>query len=147
MSNPDKISGKDILDYTKYRIRHLKLEKEKVPFVIKPELRERVIKKLNAKIFELSQLRTFICNRDFNNIINYEKDKGDYLESEKIKHLRGIFLKQRENHSEREAQNLNCSKNHADELVGLIQQTSLRAEGKTSPHTIKEDVSKEVKGE
>lgn len=88
MSNPKSINGEDLLDYLKYRVRHLRLEMEKIPFTIEPNLREGVFKKLSAKIYELNKLKHFILGKNFSKVINYEKEKGDYLDKIKIEYLK-----------------------------------------------------------
>lgn len=78
---------KDVLNWANIRREHLRLEKQKVPFTIKEELRERVIRKLEAKIEELSQLIK-VLNGDIKSSSKFEWEKVQYLKSKKIEKLK-----------------------------------------------------------
>ena len=72
---------KDMRVYLVYRIKHLYLELQKVPFVIEEQNRESAIKTLKSRIKELELTRNVLDG----NI----KEKAKY-EFEKVKHLKAL---------------------------------------------------------
>jgi hypothetical protein len=81
---------KQLLEYLKFRVWHLRCEKQKIPFVLPARKRSRAIEKLAAKMSELDRLRGFIQRGNFKGTIEYEKSKAEYLESKKIEILKKL---------------------------------------------------------
>lgn len=81
------ITKEDIMEYLKWRVIHLNLERQKVPYTHKPKLRHIVMTKLKCKMDELNKLKDFL-NRDFKGITEFEKNKVDYLNKKKIEILK-----------------------------------------------------------
>lgn len=82
------IEKKDIIAYLHFRIEHLELEAQKVRFVVKPQLRNRVYRKLKAKIEELRRVLEVIKS-SVKKASKYEYDKVKYLNVKKVEMLRG----------------------------------------------------------
>lgn len=80
-------SFKDIFAYLKFRIEHLRLEQQKVKFVIKDELRESVYKKFEAKINELEKTLQ-ILNGNIKAASKFEYSKVQYLKNKKVEMIK-----------------------------------------------------------
>mgnify|MGYP001561844611 CR=1 FL=1 len=94
MTNPEKITGLDILEYIKWKELHLRLEQQKIPFTQKdPKKREPAIKKLRAKRYELTMLKRTLSEFDLHKSIQFEKEKVGYLTTQKIRKLKEISRK------------------------------------------------------
>jgi len=82
-------SIKDVQCWVRFRKEHLLLERQKVPFVIKEELRDRVRRKLLAKIQELEKLAQ-VLDHDIKSASKYEHEKVAYLRDRKIEALKEV---------------------------------------------------------
>lgn len=77
-------------DYLKYRRIHLRLERQKVPFLKIPvNKREQSIRKLRARESELTHLIKFVHEKGLAEAAAYEKSKSEYLTKMKIAILKG----------------------------------------------------------
>lgn len=77
------------MEYLKHRWEHINLERQKVPFTIEEEKRERAIRKLSTRMSEIKRIKRAIDDLDRH--IEYEKGKVEHLKKMKIAHLKGEF--------------------------------------------------------
>lgn len=73
------IEKKDLLNLLKLRKEHLILEMKKVPFTTEEKLRERVIRKLSAKVQELIHLIKIVNENKVKSTSKYEFNKIEQL--------------------------------------------------------------------
>jgi len=81
---------KDLLTYIEFRLEHLELERQKIPFIksTPKDRREWAMRKLKAKKQELVKMRNVI-NADIKEHSKYEYSKVQYLKKQKIEHQKG----------------------------------------------------------
>jgi len=77
----------DVQKYVEFRMQHLKLEGEKVPFVVEKSKIERAKRKLKAKCQELHRLKK-VLNEDIKEHAKFEWRKVKHLEKMKIDALK-----------------------------------------------------------
>ncbi len=78
---------KDIMSYVKFRKEHLILERQKIPYTVKPKQRGKAMLKLTGRIAELSSLIK-ILNSDIKDCSKYEYSKLQYLKKLKDENVR-----------------------------------------------------------
>ena len=76
----------DVIKYVDFRINHLKLEREKVPFTVNVKHRGKAIHKLSSRILELRRLKR-VLNEDIKEYSKYEWNKWKHLEKMKVDSL------------------------------------------------------------
>ena len=74
---------KDIMEYIKFRIQHLKLEEEKIPFTVEKSKVEQIIKGLKAKQQELHKIKK-VLDENVKEHAEYERRKVQHLKKMKI---------------------------------------------------------------
>ena len=79
---------KDLKAYIHFRIEHISLERQKIPFTIEESKRSQVYNKLTAKMNELKKLKT-VVNGNIKENSKYEYNKVKHLNKMKIAHLKG----------------------------------------------------------
>lgn len=77
----------DIIEYIEFRIQHLKLEEEKIPFTTEESKVEQIMKGLKAKRQELYRLKK-VLNENIKEHVKYERRKVQHLKKMKIDMLR-----------------------------------------------------------
>ena len=71
-------SIEDVLKYVIFRIRHLKLEREKVPYYVKQDKIQKALEKLSSKISELEKTKQ-ILNGNIKDSVKHEWQKWQHL--------------------------------------------------------------------
>ena len=73
----------DVIKYIIFRIKHLRLEREKVPFTIEKLKRGKASEKLSTRILELEHMKK-VLHEDIKEHGKYEWRKVQHLEKMKI---------------------------------------------------------------
>lgn len=77
----------DVIKYVVFRTKHLRLERQKVPFTVEKLKRGKAGDKLSARILELAHMKK-ILHEDIKEHGKYEWRKVQYLEKVKIDALK-----------------------------------------------------------
>jgi len=73
----------DVIKYIDFRIQHLKLEREKQPYIVEDKRKiQKAIDKLKAKIIELERVRR-VLKEDIKEHAKYEWNKWQHLKKMK----------------------------------------------------------------
>jgi hypothetical protein len=72
----------DVQKYVKFRIQHLRLEREKIPYYVEKSKIQKSIDKLSSKISELEKIKK-VLNEDIKTHAKYEWDKWQHLKKMK----------------------------------------------------------------
>lgn len=72
----------DVIKYVEFRVQHLRLEREKIPYYVEQKKIQKAIDKLTSKISELEHTKK-ILHEDIKNHAKYEWNKWQHLKKMK----------------------------------------------------------------
>jgi predicted transcriptional regulator len=85
------IEKKDLQSYLNYRLQHLVLERDKLPYTLKDKKKiEKAYKLLSGRIFELANLKQIVQSNNIKEQSKFECSKVQYLKKIKVEHQKGV---------------------------------------------------------
>lgn len=86
----------DVIKYVEFRIQHLKLEREKVPFVVPKDKIQQAIHTLRSKIIELERVKK-VLHENIKDHSKYEWNKWHHL-----KKMKAMINREKEENRQKE---------------------------------------------